>query len=332
MLKIDNNKKELIKKLNTNKSSDIYNILENEIKEAILNGIKMPTIVNMLEKELNKKLSINTLKKFVSDNKKRWLKEENEEKLLKNIKEQKINNQSIGEKKMENNKKTKKFILLANDKGGVGKTTLATLLDLPNSVILNLDKTREIADIYPFKRIIDFAKVKEEENINLEDFLDLLKEDDTFEYIIIDTKGGITEDLVKILPYIDGVIVPIKVGKTSEKPSYEFISQLKDYLDELNHKEVNWAIIYNEISPKFLKKIDFKFELVDEFKNLGDILKENLLGNNLKTITYFKRSEAITTREKEGQDITGLMKKNFGAYLVVKKEIERLNSELKKII
>ena len=229
--------------------------------------------------------------------------------------------------------KKKKFILLANDKGGVGKTTLATLLNLPNSLILNLDKTREIANIYPYKKIVDFGKVEEEEGIELEDFLAILKEDESFDNIIIDTKGGITEDLLKILPYIDVVIVPIKVGTTSEQPSYEFIVQLNSLLEESGKDNVNWAIVYNEISPKFLKKVGLgKYELLDEFKKMENVLKNEVLGNKLKVVTYFKRSEAIITREREKQDIDALMKKNFGAYLVVKKEIDRLNKELEKVI
>ena len=229
--------------------------------------------------------------------------------------------------------KEKKFILLANDKGGVGKTTLATLLDLPDSLILNLDRTREISDIYPYKKIVDFGKVEQEEGIELEDFLAILAEDDNFDNIIIDTKGGITEDLIKVLPYVDSIIIPIKIGTTSEKPSYEFILQLKNYIEELNNKNVKWGIVYNEISPKFLKKVGLgKYELADEYKNMEKILRNDVLGDALKAVTYFKRSEAITTREKEKEDIDSLMKKNFGAYLVVKKEIDRLNKELKKAI
>jgi cellulose biosynthesis protein BcsQ len=233
--------------------------------------------------------------------------------------------------KIDKQKKKKTFILIANDKGGVGKTTLATLLNLPNSLILNLDRTREITDIYPYKTIVDFGKVEEEEGVELEDFLAILKEDENFENIIIDTKGGINEDLIKILPYIDSIIVPIKVGATSENPSYDFIIQLNSLVEELD-KDIYWAIVYNEISPKFLKKVGLgKYKLLDEFEKTEKALKDDILGDKLKVITYFKRSEAITTREKEQEDIKELMKKNFGAYLVVKKEIDRLNKDLKDI-
>ena len=196
---------------------------------------------------------------------------------------------------------------------------------------MNLDRTREITDIYPYKTIVDFGKVEEEEGVELEDFLAILKEDENFENIIIDTKGGINEDLITILPYIDSIIVPIKVGATSENPSYDFIIQLNSLVEELD-KDIYWAIVYNEISPKFLKKVGFgKYKLLDEFDEIEKALKNDILGDKLKVITYFKRSEAITTREKERKDIKDLMKKNFGAYLVVKKEIDRLNKDLKDI-
>ena len=289
------------------KNKNVFEILGEEIKNAV-NLIPSKKIYDFLKGEFNNKYtpSYQAFNQYLNE----FLEKE---KTLKT--------------------KRKKFILFANDKGGVGKTTLATLLNLPNSLILNLDKTREINDIYPYKKIVDFGKVEQEEGIELEDFLVILAEDDNFDNIIIDTKGGITEDLIKILPYVDSIIIPIKMGTTSEKPSYEFILQLKNYIEELNNKNVKWGIIYNEVSPKFLKKVRLgKYELADEYKNMEKILRNDVLGDALKAVTYFKRSEAITTREKEKEDIDSLMKKNFGAYLVVKKEIDRLNTELKKAI
>jgi len=314
MIKVSEEKKELIKKLNT--SLDVYKILEDEIKEAVLNKTKLPLIKAALEHTLDKELSLESLKKFVAANKSKWIEEKRKEKI-----------------KKTKEKKEKKFILLANDKGGVGKTTLATLLDLPNSLILNLDKTREIAHIYPYKKIADFGVIEKMENIDLEYYLHLLKENEDIEYIIIDTKGGITEDLVKVLPYVDSIIIPIKVGSLSEEPSYGFIVELKAALDSLNSKNVKWAIVYNDVSPKFLKKVGIaKYELLDEFKEMEKALRDEVLGDDLKVVTYFKRSEAITTREKEKKDIDELMKKNFGAYLPIKNEINRLNKELENVI
>jgi len=289
------------------KNKNVFDILGEEIKNAI-NLIPSKKIYDFLKEELSDRYtpSYQAFNQYLNE---------------------------FLEKEQKLKTKEKKFILFTNDKGGVGKTTLATLLNLPNSLILNLDKTREINDIYPYKKIVDFGKVEQEEGIELEDFLAILAEDDNFDNIVIDTKGGITEDLIKILPYVDSIIVPIKIGTTSEKPSYEFILQLKNYIEKLNNKNVKWGVVYNEVSPKFLKKVGLgKYELADEYKNMEKILKSDVLGDALKAVTYFKRSEAITTREKEKEDIDSLMKKNFGAYLVVKKEIDRLNTELKKAI
>jgi len=308
-------KKEIIKRMINNKFkfSDLLSVLEDEIKTMVLEKeLKTYVIKNILEKELDiNNFSLDAIKKFIAKNKKKWINEQNKK----------------GEKMK------KKFILLTNDKGGVGKTTLATLLDLPNSLILNLDRTREIADIYPYKKIVDFGKVEEEEGINIEDFLAILNEDETFENIIIDTKGGIEKDLLTIIPYVDSIIVPTKVGTTSEKPSYEYIIQLKDIIEELGKKNINWGLVYNEISPKFLIKSGFgKYELSEEFKKTANLIKQEVLGNALKAVTFFKRSEAIVTREREAKDINELMKNNFGAYLVIKKEIERLNKDLTPVI
>jgi cellulose biosynthesis protein BcsQ len=297
-------------------TTQVINILGEDIIELVNKGTTLKLLSNKLSEKLDTKISYEYLSQ--------WIK-----KMRNNM--QKNAEQEEETPQIDNNQKKKTFTLIANDKGGVGKTTLATLLNLPNSLILNLDRTREITDIYPYKTIVDFAKVEEEEGVELEDFLAILKEDENFENIIIDTKGGINEDLITILPYIDSIIVPIKVGATSENPSYDFIIQLNSLVEELD-KDIYWAIVYNEISPKFLKKVGFgKYKLLDEFDEIEKALKNDILGDKLKVITYFKRSEAITTREKERKDIKDLMKKNFGAYLVVKKEIDRLNKDLKDI-
>ena len=296
-------------------TTQVINILGEDIIELVNKGITLKLLSNKLSEKLDTKISYEYLSQ--------WIK-----KMRNNMEK---NTEQEETPQVDNNQKKKTFILIANDKGGVGKTTLATLLNLPNSLILNLDRTREITDIYPYKTIVDFGKVEEEEGVELEDFLAILKEDENFENIIIDTKGGINEDLITILPYIDSIIVPIKVGATSENPSYDFIIQLNSLVEELD-KDIYWAIVYNEISPKFLKKVGFgKYKLLDEFDEIEKALKNDILGDKLKVITYFKRSEAITTREKERKDIKDLMKRNFGAYLVVKKEIDRLNKDLKDI-
>ncbi len=309
--------------------------LEKKIKElkilpSISNKVLFKELSEEIEELKNKNLSLREIYLYLKENLPNYkVSYDSFRKYYKEYKNQK-NEVKEGEKMK---KKEKKFILFANDKGGVGKTTLATLLNLPNSLILNLDKTREIVHIYPYKKIADFGVIEKMENIDLEDYLYLLNNRDDIEYIIIDTKGGITEDLIKVLPYVDSIIVPIKIGSLSEEPSYEFIVELKSVLDSLSSKNVKWGIVYNDVSPKFLKKIGIaKYELLDEFKETEKALKNEVLGNDLKVVTYFKRSEAIITREKERKDIDELMKKNFGAYLPIKNEINRLNKELKNVV
>ncbi len=310
--------------------SRLLKIIYPYIKKAKKEGASYKTILEKIKNDFNISYALpsfmNAVKNIEKSNKENLNIKEKGEKMENIYDMEEID--KITQNDKEDNMK-KRFILLANDKGGVGKTTLATLIDLPKSLILNLDLSREIADIYPYKKIVDFGKVKEEENIELEDFLELLSQSKEFKNIIIDTKGGITEDLLKVLPYIDTVIIPIKVGTTSEKPSYEFIMELKTYIDELNKKKVNWAIVYNEISPKFLQKSGIgKFELIDDLKENAKLLKKEVLGKRLKAVTYFKRSEAIATREMKKKDIEELLKENFGAYLVIKNEIKRLNKDL----
>ena len=67
---------ETIKKITNYFSSEIYKLLEDEIKKAyIKEGLKQTTIHKYLETTLNKKLSFQSLKKFIFLNKEKWKKE-----------------------------------------------------------------------------------------------------------------------------------------------------------------------------------------------------------------------------------------------------------------
>jgi len=295
---------EKIKKLKASKiTGKIISILGDEIIEAVKNGSELKAIAEYLEEEIGKPVSYNYLKQWISKAKKK------------------------GEK-MERN-----VILIANDKGGVGKTTISSLLNLPNQVIINLDKTRKISEIFPYKEVVDFEIFKEEHSIgSIEELLNLLlSEQSKYENIILDTKGGITNELLEVIPYITHIIIPVKMGSISEIPTYEFIVSLKNYIDKVKEKNLKWAIVFNEVSPKFLEKVGLKYELGENLKAIAKELKEELLKDDLKVATYLKRSEAITTREYKKKDFDELQQENPVAYLAIINELDRFNKDIKKM-
>ena len=74
MLKITKEKKDLIKDI-AKTNTDVYKICEEEIKTAVFKKLNAVILLSILEKELNKKLSLPALRKYITRNKKRWIKE-----------------------------------------------------------------------------------------------------------------------------------------------------------------------------------------------------------------------------------------------------------------
>ena len=79
MIEIPESKLRIIEKLE--KSSDVFRILEHEIKTLYLNRVKGTLIIKILELKLGRKLSEGSFRKFIQLNKKEWLKEYKKNKL-----------------------------------------------------------------------------------------------------------------------------------------------------------------------------------------------------------------------------------------------------------
>ncbi len=297
-----------LKKIKAKKiTSKVISLLGDEILKAVEEGNELKSIADYLGDEIGKPISYGSLRGWISKIKK-------EEKNMKPAK--------------------KNIILVANEKGGVGKTTISSLIELPNSIIINLDKERNISKIFPYREIIDFELLKQENESGIEtidEIIDVLTDEESiYENIIIDTKGNLSGEWVNIMNKVDYVITPVEVGTLSEDATFDFVEILNDYFDEIGTSP-KIAIVVNKITNEWLKREDDKYvfdekmeETIEKFKS---ILKEKL-----GTITYFKYSNAIKTRETKKIDLKEMMQTNPVAYIALKREIKRLNNDLSKML
>jgi len=301
MLKINEDKKALARELNS--FSDVYRLLEDEIKEAVLEKrMKVSVLLKVIENEIGKELSLNSLKKFVSNNKKKWLQEKKE---LKKVKK---------EEKVE--KQTKK-VAVVNFKGGVGKSTIANLLDLPNKVVVNLDT--QDAKNSNYSDTVNYLELKKEYGVNVKETLDILREESK-EWIIFDTPGSITDELLEIMDDIDYIIIPFTKGKRSKETTLE---TLKALLEVMDNEKVKFALVFNMYQDE--KDIE------GELKPLEDEVKK-ILGDKYRCSASLKFSKAVSTMEKTQKSIDELDLTNKIAYKAFKKRVKEMNEKLRECL
>ena len=219
--------------------------------------------------------------------------------------------------KLSKENKSKKVIAIVNFKGGVGKSTIANLLELNNKVILNLDiaqdaETINVSDTY------NFYALKEEFGIgSIKEAIDSGFEAGA-EYMILDTPGEMNEFL-EILPEIDYFLVPFTNGERSAKATIDTIDTINTILNEItNNRKDKWCLILNKyVNPESLTDLDEVYSKAKE-----------ILQDKLQCKTDLKFSQVVPTIEKKKISINDLIKQNPIAYGSFKKRIKGMNDEI----
>jgi len=277
------------------KNKDIFNILGSELIEVVTaNLIPAKKIYDILKEELGNKYNVSyqAFNQYLND----VLKKETKEL-----------------KKLEKIKK----VAIINFKGGVGKSTIANLLDLPNKVVVNLDTQN--AKNANYSDTVNYLELKSEYGVNVKEAIDILKEEGK-EWIVFDTPGSITEELLEIIDDIDYIITPFTKGNRSKETT---IDSIKSILDVMDNDKVKFALVLNMFQDEN--------DLEEELKPIENEVKK-ILNDKYNCAAVLKFSKAVSTMEKTKKSIEELDLTNKIAYKAFKKRIKDMNEKLRSCL
>jgi cellulose biosynthesis protein BcsQ len=210
--------------------------------------------------------------------------------------------------------------IILSPKGGVGKSTIANLMDLPNKVVINLDLAQDAREVNN-NETYNFFDLKEEYGIDsIEEAIKGAFKSGK-ENVILDTPGEI-DNYLDVLSDIDYFIVPFTPANRSIKTTLTTIKTINSILNRIENRKDTWCLVLN----RFLSDNDLK-----EFDDVYNETK-NILGDRLVCKTHLKTSQVIPSMERKKMSIQELIKENPIAYGVFQTRAEELNNDIKQFI
>lgn len=212
-------------------------------------------------------------------------------------------------------------LALVNFKGGVGKSTLASIIqtNLDNSVVFNIDN-QDAERVNP-GTTINVLNYMDEENATIEELYEIAKQE--FEIVIIDAPGELNENLVALYDEIDYFIVPFLDEHRVVSTTIDTIRSL--FHIDITNKKQKVLLIHNELMKEDDKNRG-KY-IISEVKKDLDFLKDTIFET-----TVFEYSKAIKSMTRTKKSIHQLKKENFIAYRIVDNRVNKLMKDIKFFI
>lgn len=216
---------------------------------------------------------------------------------------------------------TKKIIAIANFKGGVGKSTHASMLQtvMKNSIVVNLDEQNaERINAGKTVNVLDYL----EEAGSISNILDIVLEES--DIVILDTPGSLTNEFAEVINRVDYFIVPFRDDLNDIIYTVDTLDTIftSGVIDRKEKSEV--LLLLNGYTDEPQEAIN---EILEEMKTRNGLIEAINF-----SFTTFKYSKAIKTIKKTKKNIKELMKENYLAYRIVDKNFEELHSDIKNFI
>lgn len=222
--------------------------------------------------------------------------------------------------------KKAKTILIFNNKGGVGKSTITAILasSFSAAVCFNISLGQPSEDINSAPTFDLINLINEDESTTALETLNFLQEDEDIDYVFIDTPGELTEEFVEIINEVDYFIIPFVGGRRDMQDTIKGINAVFDS-GIIDSNKSNICLIHNKYTeePKVIATCT-EYEKEINLLNLDHELNISF--------SKLSNSKTITTMEEKSKSIQELESTNKLAYRVFRKRVDSLVTDVKKFI